>query len=171
VGRELDAELRGSSAGLARVGCVGANERSSCLVESFCRVGLLHRVIADGEGVELALHNGRAGRQRDEQIGTAIARTALLRDREAVGCEERGNEPLVVRASVDGREIAALFEGAAVLRGDLLCMERGTEAGGLRDAALVSCDVALGSCDVARGLCDVARGSCDVRGSSCERGS
>ena len=63
VGGELDAELRGSSAGLARVGCVGADKRGSCLVKGFCRVGLLHRVVADGEGVELALHNRRAGRQ------------------------------------------------------------------------------------------------------------
>ena len=127
--------MRGSSAGLARVGCVGADERGCCLVESFCRVGLLHRVITDGEGVELALHNRRAGRQRDEQISTAIARATDAHHREALGGEERGNEPLVVRAGIDGREAVALFEGAAVLRGSLAGVERGTKSSGLRGAA------------------------------------
>ena len=136
VGRELDAELRGSSAGLARVSGVGADERDRCLVEGFCRVGLLHRVIANGEGVELALHNRRAGRQRDEQISTAIARTANAHHREAICGEKRGNEPLVVRASSDSGEAVALFEGAAFERGSLAGVERGTKASGLRGAAV-----------------------------------
>ena len=136
MGREVDSELRGSSAGLALVGGVGADERSSCLVKRFCRVGLLHRVIADGEGVVLALHNRRARRQRDEQISTAIARSALLCDREAVNGKKRGNEPLVVRTSMDGCETAALFEGAAFERVSLSGLERGTKAGGLRGAAV-----------------------------------
>ena len=131
MGGELDAELRGSSAGLARVSGVGADERDRCLVEGFCRVGLLHRVIANGEGVELALHNRRAGRQRDEQIGTAITRAADAHHREPIGCEERGNESLIVRAGSDSGEVVALFEGAAVLRGSLAGVERSTKAGGL----------------------------------------
>lgn len=135
MGGELDAELRGSSAGLARVGCVGADKRGSCLVKGFCRVGLLHRVIANREGVVLALHYRRAGRQRDEQIGTAITRAADAHHRETIGCEERGNESLVVRAGSDGGEVVALFEGAAFERGSLAGVERGTKASGLRGAA------------------------------------
>ena len=134
---EVDSELRGSSAGLARVSGVSADERGGCLVEGFCRVGLLHRVIADGEGVELALHNGRAGRQRDKQIASAIARSADAHHREAIGGEDCGNEPLVVRASVDGGKTAALFEGAAFERGSLSGLERGTKASGLRGAAVL----------------------------------
>ena len=124
MGGELDAELRGSSAGLARVGCVGADKRGSCLVKGFCRVGLLHRVIADREGVKLALHDGGAGRKRDKQIGTAIARATDAHHRETIGYEERGNKPLVVRTGVKGREAVAFFEVAAVLRGSLF--QRGT---------------------------------------------
>lgn len=137
MGGELDAELRGSSAGLARIGGVGADKRGSCLVEGFCRVGLLHRVIADREGVKLALHDGGAGRKRDKQIGTAIARATDAHHRETIGYEERGNKPLVVRTGVNGREAVAFFEVAAVLRGSLAGVERGAKAGGLRGAAVL----------------------------------
>ena len=69
--------------------------------------------------------------------GTDYERFVDAHHREAVGGEERGNKPLVVRAGMDGREAVALFEGAAFERGSLAGVERGTKVGGLRGAAVL----------------------------------
>lgn len=124
---ERHAELAGGATGLGRVVGIGDDERGGCLVECFCRVGLFHRVVADGVRVELALDDRRAGGRFRKEIGTAVAGAANADGGDSGGGEDASHEPLVVGASANCREVALLFKGATGGRGTLLGGEGGAE--------------------------------------------
>ena len=112
---------------MARVGGVGADERGGGFVERFRGVGLFHRVIADGVRIELALDDCCAGWRFSKKIGPTVARAANANGGDSGGGEDVADEPLIIGAGTNRREIAAFFNGAASGGGLLLRGECGAE--------------------------------------------
>ena len=112
---------------MARVGGIGDDERGGGFVERFRGVGLFYRVIADGIRIELALDDCCAGWRFSKEIGPAVAGAADTNGGDSGGGEDVADEPLIVGAGANCREITPFFESAASGGGLLLRGEYGAE--------------------------------------------